>query len=477
MATDNQAAAPAAMPASGGMVSRIRAGARLEGWFAPFALVNGAGQGLTPILLPIVAARYGVGHVGLVMGAFNLGALTAPLAGSLADRLRAYRVLSVAFAAVTAAGLWLFPFTGPSVQVILGLAEGIGFAGALTIGSLLIVERRPKSQWNSRLSWLETTLSVGQAVALLAAAWLSGLSPRAGLGIGAIVPAAAIPLALLLVPRMPARRAGQPETAGPAAAAPSAASAGPAAAAEPAAASAPAAAAHRPKTLGHVGEWAPGIPPRVHHRHDPMREWLGLLRGGLGWLLAAWIPAYAGTSVIFSLYPVLFKTAFGIATNTSALAFAIIVIISLPLYIVAGRVCERRGPAAVITVSLAGRVVLLAALAAFAAAGHIPAVFPLVAFAGIMCAWSFLSVASPALTGELKPDAEGSAQGLLNASSGLAGLIGSVAGGAIASAWNYPAALAFGAAAIVIGLALLTVTLRRRSSRPALASAAAQQPA
>lgn len=39
----------------------------LEPWFAPFALVNGSAVGLTPILLPLVAARYGVGHVGLVM--------------------------------------------------------------------------------------------------------------------------------------------------------------------------------------------------------------------------------------------------------------------------------------------------------------------------------------------------------------------------------------------------------------------------
>jgi hypothetical protein len=40
----------------------------------------------------------------------------------------------------------------------------------------------------------------------------------------------------------------------------------------------------------------------------------------------------------------------------------------------------------------------------------VPAVLPLAAFAGIMFAWSFLSVASPGLTGQLVPDAEGDAQ-------------------------------------------------------------------
>lgn len=86
--------------------------------------------------------------------------------------------------------------------------------------------------------------------------------------------------------------------------------------------------------------------------------------------------------------------------------------------------------------------VLLAALAAFAAVGHIAAVVPLAAFSGIMFAWSFLSVASPALTGHLCPAAEGDARGALNAASGLAGLAGSVVGGLVAAHFGYPAALA-----------------------------------
>ena len=76
-----------------------------------------------------------------------------------------------------------------------------------------------------------------------------------------------------------------------------------------------------------------------------------------------------------------------------------------------------------------------------------------------MFAWSFLSVASPGLTGQLKPTAK--APGLLNASSGLAGLLGSVAGGLAASYWGYPAALAAGAGAVALGLAILAATLLR----------------
>jgi predicted MFS family arabinose efflux permease len=82
-----------------------------------------------------------------------------------------------------------------------------------------------------------------------------------------------------------------------------------------------------------------------------------------------------------------------------------------------------------------------------------------------MFAWSFLSVASPALTGQLAAS-EGDAQGLLNASSGLAGLAGSVAGGFTAAALGYPAALALGAAAVATGLAVFALTLLRRPGQP-----------
>ena len=245
----------------------------LEPWFAPFALVNGAAVGITPILLPVVAARHGLGHVGIVMGAFNLGAFAAPLIGSLADQRHAYRALATACAAVTAVSLWLFPLAGNALQVLLALGDGAGFAGAVTIANLLVVERHPRAEWNQRLGWLETALSVGQGGALFLSAWLSGLSPKDGLLIGALVPAAAIPLALLLIPRMPAGRPAPPEPASP----------GP---------------GHHLASIGHVGEWGPASPSRVHRAWMWPRRRLtgvtGLLRGGLGWMLAAWLPAYAG---------------------------------------------------------------------------------------------------------------------------------------------------------------------------------------
>jgi MFS transporter, DHA1 family, tetracycline resistance protein len=446
----------------------LRTAHLLEPWFAPFALVNGSAVGLVPILLPVVASRYGVGHVGLVMGAFNLGAFAAPLAGSIADRYHAYRLLTVICAAASALSLWLFALANPWQQLLLALINGAGFAAAVTIANLLIVERQPKSEWNQRLGWLETALSIGQGVMLILAAWLSGLHARPALVGAAIVPAAAVPLALL-VPRLrPAPAAGPVPAPGPVpAAGPATAASTPTADGTPPSAGSPTpAAAHWLRSAGHVGEWGPASPSRVHHLHRrrSLGGMLAILHGEFGWLLAAWVPAYAGAAVVFALFPVLFRNAFQIAPHASALAFAVIVFASLPLFMVAARVSQRRGPAVTMAGALGARVILLTVLALLAAAGHVPAVLPLAAFAGIMFAWSFLSVASPGLTGQLASGDEGDAQGALNAGSGLAGLAGSVVGGFAASHWGYAAALGIGAGAVAIGLAIFAATVMRRSA-------------
>jgi MFS transporter, DHA1 family, tetracycline resistance protein len=439
---------------SGDLTSLMRAGELrlIEPWFAPFALVNGAALGLTPILLPIAASADGVGHVGLVMGAFNLGAFAAPAVGSVADRYHAHRSLAAVCAAMAALSLWLFPLAGPLWQVVLALADGAGFAGAVTVANLLIVERRPRAEWNQRLGVLEAALSVGQGAALFLSSWLTTLSARDGLFLAAIVPAAAIPLAVILIPRM----AGAPSAAG---------QAGHPAGGDSRDATVPATEHHRLAFAGLVGEWGPASPSRAHHlAHRKPFAGAAALRGPFGWMLAAWIPAYAGTAVIFALYPVLFQHAFGVPASSSSLAFAVIVLVSLPLFPLAAAVSQRRGPAMAMAGALAARVVLLAVLAALAAVGHVPAALPLTAFAGIMFAWSFLSVASPGLTAQLLPGAEGDAQGMLNASSGIAGLLGSVVGGAVASDLGYAAALALGAGLTALGLAIFAVTtLRRRS--------------
>jgi len=54
--------------------------------------------------------------------------------GNLADRYRGHRSLAAACAALCAVSLWLFPLAASSLQPLLGLANGAGFAGAVLAG-------------------------------------------------------------------------------------------------------------------------------------------------------------------------------------------------------------------------------------------------------------------------------------------------------------------------------------------------------
>src|SRR5262249_9516154 len=82
----------------------------IEPWYLAYALLGAAVGGVVPIVVPLMVHRTGtLAATGLVMAAFNLGGLTAPLWGGLADRYRLHRVLLVGGFLLTTLGLVAFP--------------------------------------------------------------------------------------------------------------------------------------------------------------------------------------------------------------------------------------------------------------------------------------------------------------------------------------------------------------------------------
>jgi hypothetical protein len=84
----------------------------VEPWYLANTLLGATTAGAAPILLPLTVNHTGSAiHIGLVMVAFNLGGLTAPLWGSLAHRYRLHRWLMSRGLMVITIGLAAFPFT------------------------------------------------------------------------------------------------------------------------------------------------------------------------------------------------------------------------------------------------------------------------------------------------------------------------------------------------------------------------------
>ncbi len=86
----------------------------------------------------------------------------------------------------------------------------------------------------------------------------------------------------------------------------------------------------------------------------------------------------------------------------------------------------------------------------------------LAGFLFIVLAWSLLSVTGTAVTVRLARSGEGEALGLFNATTAIAGVVGSALGGWLASRWGYTAVPAMGVAGITLGILILLGTVRKK---------------
>jgi MFS family permease len=419
-----------------GDVNRVAGPVRgpTEAWFVAYALVGTAAAGLSPILLPLNVSRRGTPtEIGAVMAALNLGGLVGPIAGRLADRRDAHRVLLVGGCLALALGLWAFPLVGsPLPRLGLALLQGSATAVVATIASLLVVERHPAGEWDERIASLQTFYGVGQVTGLVLVAIVGTTVPLTGLWIAAAAAGLAgawgwaairpAPTLLRLVPRIHAVR-------------------------------------------------APGVSSLTAqgHTHRMILEGLVLGHARFARFLLGWFLTFGGAAVVFSLYPVLMKAAFGVEPRLSSLAFGAAAAVGLFLYAPAGRWSERVGADRVLRVGVsaraaAGFALWLLAIGRPAAGGALA----LAAFAVVVLAWSLLSVSATVMTARIADMGEGPAMGLFNAATSLAAVGGSLAGGVAAGGWGYPGACLLAAGSITCGLVVLEVSgvWERRAPSP-----------
>jgi DHA1 family tetracycline resistance protein-like MFS transporter len=409
---------------------------RVEPWYLAYALLGATVAGMVPILVPLTVSYAGnAGEVGLVMAAVSLGGLTAPVWGTLADRHRLHRSLLAGGLLTTALGLAVFPFTTtPVVWLGLALLAGVGAAAAATVANLFVVEAHPQIEWDDRIGWLQTFYGGGQVAGLLLSGAFNQVHPRYGLLVAAGL------TALAVVP-------GWFTTHTPA---------GPLI----------------PKPIllhpARHGEWAIGSPQRLFHH----LRWgtFGQMRLPFGLFLLAWLLSFAGAAAMFSLYPVLMQQLYAVSPGLSSIGFGVAAGLALALYSPAGRWSGRYGPARVLRIALAVRLLAFVGLLALGLThpgdrGWLA----LLAFLFVVLTWSLLSVSGTALTAQLTPANEGQAMGLFNATTAVAGVLGAVLGGWCAGRWGYAAALGLAVLGVAGGLMVTSLSGRSGTERRGVA--------
>jgi MFS transporter, DHA1 family, tetracycline resistance protein len=398
---------------------------RVEPWYVAYGLLGAALGGLVPIVIPLAVVRTGdVLDVGLVMAAFHLGGLAAPLWGGLADRYGGQRGLVIGGLLLTAMALAAFPWTtAPAAWIGLAVLGGLGGATATTLAPLFVVRVYPPAEWDERISWLHAFYDGGQVAGLLLAGGLSQVHVRGGLLTAAGLTVTAAVLAWLTT-RTPLGPSSQSQER------------------------------LRPARHGDVA--LAGLPG---HGHQPTLDTLRQLRPAL-WspfhcFLMAWLLALIGSSAFFALYPILMREVFAIAPALSSLTYAMAGGLRLLVYPHAGRWSLRFGQVRVLRAALGVRLLAFGSLLALAMMpldGQRWLALPIVTV--VVLAWPLLSVSSTALTAHLSPVAEGEGMGLYKAVSALAGVIGAALAGALAERWGYRASLGLAIAGVAVALVL-----------------------
>lgn len=426
----------------------------VSSWFVAYTLVGAVSSGLIPILLPLMMVRllpHDLAAVGYVMGAFNLGALSSPLWGNLADAKKAFRLVFCGGLLLELAAMVLFPLAANlGAWLIIALLMGAGSAAVSTCATLLIVEFYPADQWTSRIGWLQTFNGAGQVIGLLLAGAFVTIGYKFGLWMGAGLLLAAIAVGLVFLPRP--SRGEKPSEITPI-----------------------------PglnldfeslARFARVELVGGGMLKHLHLLNIAgLKNMLRLLPTRFGRFLLSWFLLFLGVSGFFAYFPILLKQGFGVPPATTSLTYALAAGVGIALYNLTGMWSQTVGPQKVYffgrILRFTGFVLLLVPLLIHGLPGA--NLIALLGFAVVVLAWPILSVTGTELTSELSPISQGAAQGLNNAANGVGTVSGTYLAGWLVHVAGYECIPIMALAGLALSV-LVDTSFRR--SRPVLQSPA-----
>jgi MFS family permease len=387
-----------------------------ELWMLAQAVLGFTVYGGVIFLIPLhVLAQGGTpGDTGAVVALIGLLGLVGPFVGGLADRFRAYRSLQLLSLVLVALGALAFAYAKADLEwlVAAGLV-GMGTSGAVVLNTTFVVGSGLDHETQAKkLALLQLSLPAGQVLGLAVVAALA----TAGLSISGIflAMAAATLVFTAVVYFVNGAAAGRVHAV----------------------------------ALSKIVDYDEAPTSRVSLRT--------VLISQFGLSLTLTFLLMLSAEGIESQYASYMESVFGLAPELSATGLSIIMLITIPLYLVAGRWTARSGPKVPLVASAVMRALAGAGLLLLPkSAGWLA----LVIFGLIMVAFPFFELTAAVLASKTSPIGQGAGQGGSMAAYALGSIIGAVVGGWLAERYGFAslagvAVVAAGAAA-VLGLVFL----------------------
>jgi MFS family permease len=394
----------------------VRAIGPYESWFVAQVTLGLVYVGGAMFLLPgfvLSLPDSDPGDVGIVMAVLPLIALGAPIVGGLLDRFGSYRLFQNLGLGLFAVGFGVLALADELIATTLGaLILGVGAALVMTTNlSMLAGSGLPEDDLTARMSLLQMSVPVGQVLGLAIVAGLLAIELEFG-GLFLVMAALSlIGLGFTAATNGPAAQRALDQRAGMRA------------------------------DAGEEGE-------------EPDRGLGWVLWSTFGLVLLVVFVSMVSHATIESQYPNYMNDVFGIDGDLAAVALAVAVLVSIPLYPAIGQWARRVALRVPLLLGVAGRGVAGLALWLVADVSGLPVLVPLLLYGAIMIMLPLTDTTGALLAATTSPIGPGGGQG----GYGFA-LAAAAVGGAFLAGW---AASEFGyrsLALIVAILALVAVAL------------------
>lgn len=387
---------------------------RYELWMLAQAALGFVAYGGVLFLIPLhVLAEGGTpADTGSVVALIGVLGLAGPFVGGIADRFGAYRSLQIGSLTLTGLAALMFAFARePLMWLVAAGLLGLGMSGTVVINTTFVVGAGFDHDTQSRkLALLQLSLPAGQVLGLAAVSALA----NAGLTIRTM---------LIIM-----GTAGLLFTAG-------------------------IAFLNRSAAQRVLSAAAPTTRPEEPAPRASLRA-VVLSQFGLTLLLTFLI--FAGSEGIESQYASYMDAVFDIDAEVSAAALSVIMLITIPLYLVAGRWSAAFGPRVPFLVSAAGRALAGLGLLLLPGSAWTAA---LILFAITMFVFPLFELTAAVLASKNSPIGQGAAQGGSMAAYAMGSIVGAIVAGWMADTYGFASlawiALVASGGATVLGIALL----------------------